>query len=130
MSEFQFPDVRVSDQVIIYNDESKSDYVTGWVMAVGSRTIDALCFSERGMEWRRDVVHETDPRIPVLQQQEYFADSTRGIFRVADSTAERRGMATRLNALDSVLESLVRRVTSLERAVPPQDASRYANKPR
>jgi hypothetical protein len=116
MSELQFPDVRIGDDVVIFNDESMTDYVSGKVTAVGSRTIDAYCISERGLELRRDVIHATDPRIPVLQQQEYFNDGTRGIFRIADATSERRDMATQIKAQGELLQLLVRRVSALEQA--------------
>jgi hypothetical protein len=132
MSESQMPDVRIGDQVIIFNDETKTDLTNGWVTDVGSRTIDAYCINANGIDYRRDVVPETDPRIPILQQQEYFADCTRGIFRVTDSTKERRNLTTQLKALDTILQSLVLRVSALERtpSAQTQESVRSAAKSR
>lgn len=94
---FEMPPVEISEEVLVDANPQWRHPTTAWVVAKSDNAIAVAGFTERGMFYRWNCVHRTDPRCEL--QQDRFSENQSGVW-------EKSPRSLRLERIEKELREL------------------------
>jgi hypothetical protein len=115
-AKFKFPDLQVSQAVVVSTDASESDHVFGFIVKVKSRAVDVLCIYPERIMYRLDCWHADDPQC--VLRPDVFSEGHRGVFRLAPREKQLEALVEYMNGaradIAGQLGTLTKRIESSE----------------